>query len=747
MTRKKAPVQINAFVGGLNTEGNYLNENPNTSFDELNMELLRDKSRRKRFGFDYESNHVNVATHGSATGKQNYSSVFIWENAGGDPNKSLVVACFGNNTYGFRLSVFDPDGAGALSNNKLADIDLSFTAGYEYGRAADFAVIDGILVVVNGGANLYRVEYDGSSITYTTFGLEVRDFWGIQTFDDNGNDLLATNYITERPTGWTAGYTNLYYYNARNQTFALPRYDSDTDANIDPLYTFYHATGGFLSATYPSNCDSVIPYLYPDSGSSTNKTIERYWAKNAVSSQGGNTLAPRGFFIIDPLNRSASREAQFNLLNSQYTSAIGGFYLGSSVVLPDDKTPGGPTSVEQFSGRIWYGGFRGEVTGGDDQSPRLSSYIMFSRTVKKKTDIGRCYQTADPTSNIDSAIADDDGGYIKIDDAYNIVALKSAGGYLYVFAENGVWRVGGTTSTPFSATNYDVAKLSDHGCVAPCSIVFASANNFTQYGGEEQHFSIFYWSHTTIQAMIPGTYGSWTIKDLTTDSINTFYNDIADGDKSLCVGYFEPIQRRVHWWYNSNLVTKTGNDELVYSVDFNAFTPMQVAYTSGTTPYITSAIYDESANRTIHLVVDTAYPTTTYSFGEFSTSSSYDWVSTGTNVDYDAYILTAIITGGDPRARKQVPYLWLFFAQNGTNSACQLNTQWNWTTNVDYHKWSTPREVYKYNSTYDNSSLVVYSKNKIRGLGKALGFKLTAEAGKTLQIWGWSFDLTASNEE
>ena len=54
MARRKAPVQVNEFTGGLNTEFNPLSMPPNISIDEQNMVITQKGSRRKRFGFDFE---------------------------------------------------------------------------------------------------------------------------------------------------------------------------------------------------------------------------------------------------------------------------------------------------------------------------------------------------------------------------------------------------------------------------------------------------------------------------------------------------------------------------------------------------------------------------------------------------------------------------------------------------------------------------------------------------------------------
>lgn len=762
MSRKKAELQINAFVGGLNTEQNLLHADPNTSYDEINMRINRDQSREKRTGFDYEPTHHDVAGSTISTvyfnAYQYCTSLFIWDNAGGDPDKSLLAV-----QSGYTLSVFDLS-LSPLSSTPIYTATLSGGStdpnilGYNRCSTWDYVVVDGTLVIATGWHDVQILTYGSGIVTRTTDYIRVRDFWGMQVTSDSGwtgsaHDLTDPDYISERPAVSGANYNN-HIYNLRNQTYGPARYNDGTDAIIDPIATFKTAAGtsGFAgTGVYPSNADQVNTFLYPDSSSTTNKTIERYWASNAFKSDPGTSHAPQGYFIIDALKRSASRITQLANLNTKNAGVAGSIYasMGIGFSLNAEYTPYGPSTVAQFAGRVWYAGFEGAVEGGatSDITPRLSSYIMFSRVVKNQKDITLCYQAADPTSNIDSAIAEDDGGYIKINDAYDIVALKQVGNYLFVFAKNGVWRVGGTYSTPFTATSYEVDKISNHGCLSPKSIVVADMNQYEHYANAGELFSVFYWSDNTIQVLTPAGYGGWQSQNISTDTINTFYNGISVDDKKACYGYFEPVYRRVHWVYNSNLTTKSGNDELIYNIDFKSFTPLNVAYSSGVYPKITAGVFNKLTEQPVYLTLKDVAGTTTFSFGNYTTSDLYDWHSTGTDVSYDAYIVTAITTGGDPRSRKEVPYLYLFFKQNGTNSACYLTTQWAWTTSVDSKKWSVKREAYKYNSIYDANSLTVYSKNKIRGSGKSFAFKIEAEAGKTLRVYGWSFSLTASNEE
>src|SRR3546814_9515593 len=81
--------------------------------------------------------------------------------------------------------------------------------------------------------------------------------------------------------------------------------------------------------------------------------------------------------------------------------------------------------MAQYSGRIFYSGFPGTLIDGDTSSPKMSSYVLFSQLVTDATSIVACYQRNDPTSSDQSDLLDTDGGFIRIEGAFNMVGLRS----------------------------------------------------------------------------------------------------------------------------------------------------------------------------------------------------------------------------------------------------------------------------------------------------------------------------------
>ena len=205
-----------------------------------------------------------------------------------------------------------------------------------------FTDIDSILIAVNGDGSIYSFEYDSAAETFTTSSdrLLVRDLWGVEDLDGT-TDLRLGNNIATRPS--TLSDTHLY--NLRNQSFGLPRPTQvATEALEDPITEFQSE-----ATDYPSNADSVNYALYPNASDSTNPQLERFWPKDLFMNKVGSFESAKGYFIIDLLNRGASRlsaESANRSENTDLTHAV--------TTLPTDSTAGGATVVSQFSGHTFF---------------------------------------------------------------------------------------------------------------------------------------------------------------------------------------------------------------------------------------------------------------------------------------------------------------------------------------------------------------------------------------------------------
>lgn len=748
MARQRIALQVNQFVGGFNTEANPLNFPPNASTDESNMGLETNGSRKRRKGFDVEDGYVEVDT-----GQELQTDVILhrnqvrWDNPGGDPEAQLVVVRIGS-----YLAIHDPDQL-PLSGSLV----YSETLSNAYDGHVDMSVLDGKLIVANGDPNGILVyDYDGTTVTKTQKNLLIRDFFGVES------PYTLPSELTTRPSSLV----NKHLYNLRNQTFALPRVTAiaNTTDLGDPIKQFKTAITGTF---YPSMADSLIPHLYART-SYTNATIERFDADSLVKNPPGTTNAPRGYFIINALDRGPSRIVAGQKLVADNTLD---YDFTTGKVLPTDTTTTGATAVANYGGRAWFGGFGSEVVGGDELSPDLSSYLLFSRVVISTDDIFKCYQQADPTSPTDPDLADDDGGYIKIDGAYGIKSLIQLDSSLFVLAENGVWRVSGLDENSFVATGYTVSKITKDGCISGSSVVVNKA-------------SLSFWGYDAIYGIQQGQTGGWESVNLTRDTIQTFYDSIPVGDKSSSVGIYNESNNTVRWLYGGDPDAPEDVRELILDFRYSAFTknlinlvdgvvgPITVGNSqprsNGTDLLVTAggvAVVDSvgddvtvpllETNRsdfeTVYCILLSTSPTLTYTFGSYNNSDTFlDWeVFDAVGVDSPAYLTTSSVTGADARLRKDVPYLTLYFKRTEKaeqDSSCILSTHWDWTSASTAKRWSSPKEVYRPRRTDTGDDFVV-TRSLIRGGGRSVAFNLESSEGKTMHIYGWDFNLEAGSNE
>jgi hypothetical protein len=740
MARQRLPVQVNQFIGGLNTEANPLSFPENSSYDELNISLNTDGSRSRRAGFAFEDGSTELSTGFTKGSERVGRSQFVWDNPGGINNKQLMVVQIGD-----YVGIHDMD-VEPLSDGLIYSTNVN---GEYSSNTFSYAVVDGLLIMVTGEKRPYVFSYEDGAVTSARETLLIRDFFGVEAEDiSDGRILTEAQNVGFRPEA--ANSPSTHNYNLRNQTYAYPRAaKTGVETLLDPITTFSTFSGGL----YPSNSDSVIPFLYPDTEAS-NKTLDVYDAKNHYSNPLGTTYAPKGFFIIDALARGPSRLEQVADLMAEHPG------LAVQVPwVPTDTTPDGPTTIEQYAGRVWYGGFNGSIEGGDSKSPRMSSYLLFSRVIEEPSQIALCYQDADPTSAEDAEIVDSDGGFLKVDGAYNIKKLVNNENSLFVIAENGIWRVVGTDNDVFRATGYSVTKLSEEGCVSSGSIVKDRSN-------------IFYWGDNDIFVITRNEYGDWLVENLSEKTISSLYRSISKEDRLTVSSVYDVFNYSIRWLYGNDISKNTETSELILNTKFGAFTkysisgsavvsgPATVAYASELEVDNTNIVTSQSQNVTANSVdVTLPYSSSvrgspftiycviiddtnlTYSFGSYKDGVILDWGTT----DSPAWLITGPITAGDARLRKDVPYLTTYF-NIIEDSSCGISAIWDWTTSRDGGRWSGLREAYRVTRSATGDSLLT-TRNRIRGSGTAVSFAFNSGSGKPFTLYGWDFNLQANKEE
>lgn len=753
MGRQRAPLKVNQFIGGLNTEANPLSFPDNATFDERNMELLRDGSRVRRNGFGFEEFYESVDTTIPFQQDSNLARAqFRWENPGGLTGSQFIVVQIGN-----YVGVHDVDQVPLSSTPIFSKVFSSAS----YSDIFGFASIDGLLVIATGQPELTVLEYKEGVVSESVGELLIRDFFGVEASD--GTDIL-TEYqnLQKRPT--VASQEHIY--NLRNQTFALPKVSGrvNNSVAVDPIELFLELAIN-PTGKRPSNSDNLNYHLVADPNLSANRTVERFNAQSMLETPPNTMRAPSGYFVINALRRGPSRIEQITKLYNENP-----VLLYPVTNLPADSTPGGASVLAEHAGRVWFAGFSGQVIDGDSQSPTLNSYVFFSQVVKNTSQIFNCFQEGDPTSLINADLVDTDGGFIKIDGAYGIKGLMSVETSLFVFAENGVWKISGDDENGFIATGYTVSKLSDEGCASRNSIVATGP-------------AIIYWGLNGIFAITKDRFGQWGVASISEGTIQTFYDAISTAERRTCAGYFDSLSNSVRWVYGFFGNSGTSK-ELVLNTKFQAFTVNEIAganedvgvlsisggqratlfsnplVTSEDEPvfvgadnvFITLVDLERDPSQSFYCIQTRLSPTIHYTFGGYNKFyTTYDWAETNP-YDNPAYLITGSVTGGDARVRKSTPYLSVHFKLIGDTdtdalqSSCFVSAQWNWTTNASANKFSNPRQAYRPSRT-DNGNTIVQTRNKIRGSGRSVAFKFESEPEKTMRLYGWEFDLEGTTDE
>lgn len=745
MPKQSQRANINALIKGIITEANPLNFPSNASVDELNFEIRTDGTRIRRLGMEYEDNNSFSATVTGFHWQNGNVQTYRWDSVTGDSSLSFITVQMGSTVFFYDAFATD------MSNSGFKGF-LDFSSTLPSDILYSFAAVDGYLIIASGQPDIVLVSYNAATNTFSseTHRLLTRDLWGMEE---------VTQPLYETDSSFRGALTPEHTYNLYNQSWGIPRRQK-----TDPAGTYTDAVAYYIAhstgSVAPSNSEQIWTGLQfqPGDGTNTNPPFEAMYENLWYEAIGGTTKSAKGYFIIDVLDRSNSRIGAFNQNKVKYP------VIPSSYVAPvSDQTLGGSTVVCDFAGRIFYGGFNGGLINGNARSPILNNYLMFTQLVKSKSDFFKCYQDGDPTSRDTSDVVDTDGGFVRISGAKNIVALQNLGNHLVVFAENGVWGLtGGNTDSGFSATNYKVTKISSFGCIAVSSIVTEGS-------------TCYYWASDGVFTIGQDQFGVLHVTSLTNSTIQSLYQNIPQDSKLTVQGIYDPLNSKARWIYQVGSIFTSSMQvyELIYDSLLSAWTKNRIFLPTDSKlavlglcraqPFFTNSI--DPATKLLSIKYFTVK---SLGAGLFSGTWSYyhqaqwlDWkLYDGVGTDASAFILAGTETTNDPGVDKQIPYLMMYFerTEKGVDanfqplhqSSCLFQMQWDFSNSVVSNRWSPQRQAYRYkkpllveslSDTYDNGLAVLYTKNKVRGKGKAFSLYLTTEPLKACHILGWNITV------
>lgn len=776
MPRQVLAQEVNKLVAGLITEASPLTFPENASIDEQNFVLNKTGLRSRRLGMDLEVGFTTQNVTELVPLTKETVSTFVWSNAGSDPDRKILVVQRGTHLLFYDMSI-TPLSAGFIHEQALSP--AFFNGSQEF----SFTVVDATLLVATKSFSMITFDYESTFpgiVTLGSYNLKMRDTFGVE-------DGLA---VDER----TQSLTNAHLYNLRNQGWAVPRLVrkptvlGGNDDILDPIPWFRETFSDRTlnpSPGFPSHSDNISTAIFPDLTEADDDSLpplDKFWRDNLILSTPIPNESPLGHFIIDVALRGQSRLAEEADLRATYpelTEALTG--------LPEDASGPGPSCVGEFAGRAWYGGFSGEVTDGDENSPNLTSYIFFSQLVSDPTKLGKCYQEGNPTDPETAELLATDGGFLRLDGAHNIKTFVNIGTGLVVLADNGVWVVQGGNSFGFDATNILVDKITTHGCMGISTAV-------------EVDSTVMYWSEDGIYHIAPNEFGELSTKSLTTETIQTFYDGISSSDLDNAQGVYDASERKVRWVYG-NSSTSEANKELVLDLALGAFYPNVFTRITGTDdqprvlslfrtdPFIVGTqsndvqdgvdvvvfggeqvTFDQNINidstSTVKYLIESEADELT--FGEYTSTNFKDWKSSVQfaifeGLDAEAFMLTGWGPGGDFQRKKQATWITFHFLKTETGfeldpldeftlipvnpGSCLVQAQWDWSNDANSNRFGVEFEAYRHkrlyipadiNDNFDDGEFVLSTKNKIRGMGKVLSLKIRSKQEHDLQFLGMS---------
>lgn len=507
------------------------------------------------------------------------------------------------------------------------------------------------------------------------------------------------------------------------------------DFGTPALTSYQSANSAYPPLTHPW-------YAGKDSGGNFS---ESEWRKIYT----GTSLSINGHFIIDLFN--PDRDAVSGLTDV-------GYYDAKATNDPSGRF----NTVTSYTGRVWYAG--------------EGSRLYYSRILEDLNYIGDCYQQNDPTSEELSDLLATDGGVIRISEANTIRKIHVFGSSLLVFADNGVWRVSGLDANQFDPIGFSVYKITDFGLAYKESFVAG------------QNAVPFWWSYSGIHTIQVTEQGGFVEVNLSRDTIQTFWNNIGNEEKSFTIGEYDAINNRISWLYpnNGDIIDFKLNNILWLDADLGAFYPWKVSDQETDTNYIVgTSFFDGSGSNEINfnvidsngeLVVDSSGnevvvsrvagnllsssivflvrngTTGQISFGTFNDATFYDW---GT-VDYESYAEAAFNFMGDLGRRKTSPYITVFMKETETGfditqgfyeplreSSLKVTALWDFKKTT----FTAPQECYRRKrpnvpdltnlSDFGSPTTVLQTRLKLRGRGRVMKLRFEGQTGKDFNLLGY----------
>lgn len=783
------------FVKGLVTEASPLTAPQDTSLDEVNFDLLIDGSRKRRLGVDYEEDYDTLsATVTSST----RVTAHKWSTAAGQAANQFVVLQLGYMLYFYDnvhpISANQKGFTYDLRNQKVSGTSDAALAAEPVAVASG----KGYLFVVQKYVEPFYLVYDpdGDSITAVRIQIWMRLFDRLTSdYIANPTSLSDVHQFDLLNNGWTStlisGYQGAHGYYPNLTRIPSTGYYIDTSTGLRSFsyaeinsYDWGNtpAPNGHLiinpfntSAIFnASNSLAISSFVYDDVNEEVDITVGtahglsvgdpvtinnnrfEYSTTPAMPDPPGETStfgSLNGSYTVKTVGSTTEFTIDFTIASfdhwiDQYVSK--GTIFAYTIVNPLDAVETTRfTSVGFFAGRVWFGGT--DIT-------RLSSKVFYSQIIESDSNIGSCFSAADPTREEEAQVVDTDGGVLTIPEMGQLRGFLVVGDKLVLMASNGVWSIGGSADTYFKATSYAIRHLvqatipeNQHGLlVDQLPLLLAREGVF---GLEVNQIS-----------------GDLVGRNIIETSIQSLWDDIPTASLNYAQLTYDGVAKRLCVLYDSTgAAAHKHNTMLIFDSRLKAWSKWSMPASN---PYVAGAIdlYSnvDPAREMKLVVVDTTNNKVT--FGNFWRTDWLDWYSyDSVGVDAPGYLITNYDTASGPERRHWGHYLHVFLNRTETTwtdvsgeavplpaSSCLASSRWDFHITDDGGKFSATRQVYRHRrnfvapdtlpAAFDPGYRVVYTRNKLRGTGRAIQLKFETEAGKDCHIYGWHLGLNTNTD-
>ena len=195
---------VNNFVRGLVTEAAELTFPEGASVDELNCDLRRDGTRRRRLGVAYETGNV-LSTY--TLGDAEQTATGSWVNVGGNADLEFLVFQKGARLYFYNKGALPYSNQVESNSVNLASYEQSGSNGADTAKC-QFTSIKGNLVVSSPEINTIAIQYSSGTFTVTQISFDVRDFefqGDTSTYFDNDSSPSQDRKYDAQNAGWNTG--------------------------------------------------------------------------------------------------------------------------------------------------------------------------------------------------------------------------------------------------------------------------------------------------------------------------------------------------------------------------------------------------------------------------------------------------------------------------------------------------------------------------------------------------------------